>query len=95
MAEPRYSRKKLLALFNTWWRTKETPSELFLARVVSIYKEGDADKCANYRPISLLSSFYKIYMIMIKERIQTRCRKNFAKLNTAFDQAAPHLMPSM
>ena len=34
------NRKSLLELLNKWWRTKEAPSELFLARVVSIYKKG-------------------------------------------------------
>ena len=61
----------MLALFNTWWRHKNAPDALFLARVVPIYKKGETDKASNYRPISLLSSFYKIYMVLIRTRIQS------------------------
>ena len=42
-----------------------------MTRVVPIYKKGDTDEPSNYRPISLLNSFYKIYMIVIRKRLQT------------------------
>lgn len=64
------NRQKLLNLFNKWKRDRKAPQELFEARVVPLYKKGDTDKAANYRPISLLSVFYKLYMIMIRTRIQ-------------------------
>ena len=32
------NQKALLVLTNTWWRSKNAPDELFLARVVPIYK---------------------------------------------------------
>ena len=56
------NRESLLRLFNEWWINKNAPEELLLARVVPIFKKGDSDKASNYRPISLLSSFYKIYI---------------------------------
>ncbi len=37
------------------------PNELKLARVVPIHKEGSKTDVGNYRPISLLTSFSKIY----------------------------------
>ena len=64
------NRRRLLSLINTWWVTKSADVELFQARVVPIFKKGEADNAANYRPISLLSSVYKIYMIMIRQRMQ-------------------------
>ena len=36
------------------------PSELKLAKVVTIFKSGESDKVNNYRPISVLSFFSKI-----------------------------------
>ena len=64
------NRQLLLRLMNSWWQSKEAPTELFLARVVPLFKKGDTDNAANYRPISLLSSLYKVYMIMIRQRMQ-------------------------
>ena len=40
-----------------------------LANVASIYKKGDSSNLANYRPISLLQSFYKVLASLVKERI--------------------------
>ena len=37
------------------------PSELKLAKVVPIFKAGESDKVTNYRPISVLSFFQKIF----------------------------------
>ena len=54
------NRRLLLDLFNSWWHSRTAPSALFTARVVPIFKKGDTDVASNYRPISLLNSFYKI-----------------------------------
>ena len=37
------------------------PTELKLARVIPIFKSGDSASFSNYRPISILSFFAKIY----------------------------------
>ena len=76
------NRQLLLRLINSWWQSKEAPTELFLARVVPLFKKGDTDNAANYRPISLLSSLYKVYMIMIRQRMQNAI--NDALSNTQY-----------
>ena len=45
------------------------PNELKLARVVPIHKEGSKTDVSNYRPISLLTSFSKIYEKIMHNRI--------------------------
>ena len=45
------------------------PQALKLARVVPIYKSGQKTDVSNYRPISLLSSFSKIYEKMMHKRV--------------------------
>ena len=60
----------LLDLINIWWESQSAPSALFLARAIPIFKKGDTDIAANYRPISLLNNFNKIYMVMIRAKIQ-------------------------
>ena len=52
-----------------WWKSKEIPNNITLARVVSLYKKGDPEKQENYRPISLLNSFYKIVAAAIQRRL--------------------------
>ena len=37
------NRESLLDMLNQWWRHKNAPDELFMARVVPIYKKGDTD----------------------------------------------------
>ena len=64
------NRNFLLNIINHWWRHKQAPESIFRARVVSIFKKGDTDLPENYRPISLLTTIYKIYMIMIRKRLQ-------------------------
>lgn len=55
------NRKILLTMINTWWGQRVAPDALFKARVVPIFKTGETYNAANYRPISLLSSIYKLY----------------------------------
>ena len=45
------------------------PNTLQLARVVSLYKKGDPEVQENYRPISLLNTFYKIIAAAIQRRL--------------------------
>ena len=45
------------------------PDTLTLARVVSLYKKGDPEIQENYRPISLLNTFYKIIAAAIQRRL--------------------------
>lgn len=45
------------------------PSELKLAKVIPVYKGGEATDIHNYRPISLLPIFSKIYERVINDRL--------------------------
>ena len=64
------NRDILLKTVNSWWEAEEAPEELYYATVATLYKKGETSKAENYRPISLLSGFYKIYMMLIRTRIQ-------------------------
>ena len=55
------------------------PSELKLAKVVPIFKSGESDKVPNYRPISVLSFFSKIF-----EKIMYNNVVNFMDKNDTF-----------
>jgi hypothetical protein len=44
------------------------PIQLKIAKVVPIFKSGDSSKMDNYRPISLLSNFFKILEKIVASR---------------------------
>ena len=55
------------------------PTELKLARVVPIYKSGDSAILSNYRPISILTFFAKIY-----EKLLYKYLHDFLDANTVY-----------
>ena len=52
------------------------PSLLKVALVCPIFKKGDKTKCANYRPISLLSNISKILERIVYNRIENFLNEN-------------------
>ena len=59
----------------------EYPAQLKLAKVIALFKKGDKLQPNNYRPISLLSCFNKIF-----EKILCRKLVKFLELNKNFIQ---------
>ena len=60
----------LLSQYNEIWSSGEVPTNWKEAIVVSIYKGKGADTDpANYRPISLLNTIYKIFASMLQARL--------------------------
>ena len=68
--------KPLTYLINTSFVEGIFPSELKLARVVPIFKGGDQAQLTNYRPISVLSFFSKVF-----EKIMYNHLLDFIDLN--------------
>ena len=56
-------------LFNACLTQGEFPNCLKTAEVIPIYKKGDHSVAANYRPISLLSQFHKIFERLLYNRL--------------------------
>ena len=78
------NRARLHDLINNCWTERKAPQELFVARVVPIFKKSETDDAANYRPISLLSSVYKIYMMMIRSRMHKAVEGKLTKIQYGF-----------
>lgn len=64
------NRVVLLGILNSWWTRGIVPNDVLTARVVPIYKKGNIDDPSNYRPISLLNSLYKIFVSLVRYRMQ-------------------------
>ena len=75
------------------------PHKLKVAKVVSIYKKGDPEDVSNYRPISLLPIFSKIYERLMYKRLYSFviCKKIIYPLQFGFQQhnSVDHALISM
>jgi hypothetical protein len=56
-------------IFNRSFATGCVPSKMKIAKVIPIFKSGDASDINNYRPISLLSTFSKILEKIVQSRL--------------------------
>ena len=61
----------LAIIFNTSIESGTFPKKLKIAKVIPIFKAGDATAPNNYRPISLLSIFNKIFEKLIYKRLNS------------------------
>ena len=62
----------LLGIFKLFWQTEMVPAQLRQLIICPLVKdmEGDVHDPANFRPIALLNSIFKIYERILKERVQ-------------------------
>ena len=51
------------------WEKETLPSEWTEGIICPIYKKGDRMLCSNYRPITLLNVTYKIFTVLIYNRL--------------------------
>ena len=72
--------KPLVPIVNKCLETAIFPDHLKKAEVVPIYKSGDDNLPTNFRPISLISNFAKIFEKIIKSRFE-----NFLAVNNIID----------
>ena len=62
--------KPLVHIFNISFSTGIFPSEMKIAKVILLFKNGNKSDFSNYRPISLLSQFSTILEQLFNERLQ-------------------------
>ena len=66
----------LAALMNKSISTGIYPHLLKHAKVIPVYKTGDETDSCNYRPISLLSVFNRLFEKLMYKRLRSYCEKN-------------------
>ena len=80
----------LCSIFNMCFETGQVPKELKLAKVIPIHKKGPADVFSNYRPISLLPLFSKIFEKCMYVRLQSHLDKHEILYKKQFGFRAKH-----
>jgi len=78
------NKNKVLQILKKWWNNEDMPEEMLRARVVMIYKKGDTNKYANYRPISLLNSMYKLFATVLQKRIADKLDRQLQETQYGF-----------
>ena len=63
-------------LVNLFFITGEFPNLCQIAKVIHLFKKGDPLDCSNYRPISLLSTFSKIFEKWVYKHAHSILEKN-------------------
>lgn len=61
----------LLKLFNQWIEDEAVPDDLPDATTILLFKKGDPLDISNYRPISLLSSVFKLFTKVLSARMES------------------------
>ena len=64
-------KKPLTHVINLSMSNGTFPEQLKLAHVIPLYKKGEPFLCTNYRPISLLSCFHKLFEKFMKFNLQS------------------------
>ena len=70
--------------FNAILTTGDIPQNFKEALIVVLFKKDDRSECKNYRPISLLSHIYKLFMTIIGDRIKSDLYLSFPSSQAAY-----------
>ena len=79
-----YFIEPLLHCLNLSFKNGEFPKELKVAKVVPIYKSGESQQIKNYRPVSVLSVFSKLFEKIMHNRLAKFLDKNNVLYNYQF-----------
>ena len=60
----------MICIIGKIWYEEEIPEDLKTAVIVPLYKKGDTKDPKNYRGISLLTTAYKRYIEVLRERLE-------------------------
>ena len=77
-------------VLNEWWSREEIDKEALRARVVHIFKKGNTSNLANYRPISLLNTMYKLFAAITQDRMAQGIDHCLHKTQYGFRKAKKH-----
>jgi hypothetical protein len=74
----------LVTIFNAMLKTSYVPKIISHSLIIPIYKKGDVNIPANYRGISLISNFTKLFTSILNNRLLSWSEKNKIIKNSQF-----------
>ena len=77
-------RIQLLELFNKIIDKNQMPQKWETGMVINIHKKGTKSKCENYRGITLLSTAYKLFTNIIKNRLNGHVEEEMVEEQCGF-----------
>jgi len=66
----------LCHLINCSFKSGKFPKNMKIAKIIPIFKKGDKEDASNYRPISITSSFSKVFEKIFLNRLQFHFEQN-------------------
>jgi len=66
------------------WNTQQLPIEWMQGIICPIYKKGDWAICSNYRPITLRNIAYKIFTILLNNRLSKIVESKLSETQEGF-----------
>ena len=62
-------KQRMYKLIIMIWEKEQLPSQLIEGKICPLYKKGDRLDCTNYTPLTLLNVAYKIFAIILNQRL--------------------------
>ena len=75
---------RLTIIFNNCVKNRKYPGILKYADIIPVFKKGDTTDKSNYRPISTLSNFSKIFEILIYSQVNSCMESKLSKYLAGF-----------
>jgi sorting nexin-29 len=66
------------------WNNERLPAQWNEGIICPIYKKGDRLNCSNYRPVTLLNIAYKIFTILLNNRLTDIIERKLGKYQMGF-----------
>ena len=76
--------KHIYEIITDIWRNEALPGEWNESIVCPIYKKGDQKECKNYRGISILNSTYKIFSMVLCEKLKPYVTSTIGRYQCGF-----------
>jgi sorting nexin-29 len=66
------------------WNKEQLPTEWLQGIICPIHKKGERAICSNYRPITLLNIAYKIFTIILNNRLSKLAESKLSEAQAGF-----------